>query len=165
MLALLALGGGVVMAVRDAGPDPRQEAERPQEGLDALDGFFQATKVVDGETTAALAVLLPTGEGTGGGSAMTILAPSIRDRAIVVVSGLSREADTLPYTAWLADAAGSFVRVGRVEELTSNGGFTVAKVVKMDLSRFVNVLVRDGRGRVVLSGSLSTDASLPSDSP
>jgi hypothetical protein len=166
-LALAGLGGGAVLATRDPGPTggPDAAAQRREDGLNAWLRFVAATRVVDGETQAFLAVLMPADGGPGGGSAMAIVSPSVRDRAIVVANGLAEDDAALPYTAWLADAEGSFVKVGTVRALTTNGGFTVGRIVKGDLSRYVNVLVRSARGKIVLAGTLTSDTSIPTPAP
>ena len=156
-LALAGIGGGAVVANRDRGPTPDDTAGRREDGLDALQRFYEATKLVDDASEASLGVLLPDDGRPGGGSAMTLISPSIRDRAIVVASGLPDTDERLPYTVWLANAQGAFVRVGNVKDLDTSGGFTVARIIREDLRTFVNVLVRDARGKVVLSGTLEPD--------
>lgn len=166
-VALAGLGGGAVLATRDPGLDqsPAAIAQRREDGLDAFTRLIAATQAADGRTDASLAVLMPRDGGPSGGSAMAMLSPSVRDRVIVITSGLRDDHAALPYTAWLADAAGSFIKVGRARTLTSGGGFTVAAIVKDDLRTYVNVLVRDARGRVVLSGTLTSNQVISSPSP
>jgi hypothetical protein len=95
---------------------------------------------------------------------MTIVGGGGDDRVLVMANGLVAPEGTLPYSVRLADGAGHFVWVGSVDGLTPTGGFTVARVIDEDLAAYVNVTVRDVRGRVVLSGSLSDQTSLPSPS-
>jgi hypothetical protein len=164
-LGVAGLGGGAVLARRDPGSTPIMDAQHREDGLDAFRRFVDATRVVDGDTEASLAVLLAVGGGEGGGSAMAIVAPTIRDRAIVVANGLPSDLHALPYTAWLANAQGRFLRIGVADQLSTNGGFTLARIVSRDLSGFVNVLVRDAHGKVVLSGTLTSDTSIPTPAP
>jgi hypothetical protein len=164
-LAVAGLGGGAVLANRDRGADDTVVQQHRDQGLDALRRLLEAERLANGNVSASLAVLRPAGGATGSGSAMAILAPTIRDRAIVVASGLGDGGSDLPYTAWLADARGTFLKVGRVTSLDSSGGFTVARIVDEDLSRYVNVLVRNAAGKVVLSGTLEDDVSLSSPAP
>ena len=61
----------------------------------------------------------------------------MRDRAIVVASGLPDDRKALPYTR-LARRREGPVRPGRdaSDELTTNGGFTLARIVGADLRTF-----------------------------
>lgn len=95
---------------------------------------------------------------------MAIIGGRGDDRVLVIANGLAADAGTLPFSVRLADGQGHYVWVGGVERLSPTGGFTVARVVDQDLSGFVNVAVRDSQGRVVLTGALSEQASLPSPS-
>lgn len=96
---------------------------------------------------------------------MTIVGPTIPDRAMVVVSGLPERPEALPYDVWLADAEGDFVFLGDAESLDSNGGFTVAQIMNADLRGFVNVIVRDRSGRIALRGTLADETPATAPGP
>ncbi|MEX0983561.1 MAG: hypothetical protein WD096_00755 [Actinomycetota bacterium] len=166
-LALGGIGGGAVLAGRDSGEIQPEQIQGRQDGLDAFRRLVEASRLADDETEASLAVLMSPDGGPGSGSAMAIVAPSVRDRAIVVTSGLGSQRGVFPYSVWLADADGSFIKVGTARSLATDGGFTVGRILgeDQDLSGYVNVLVRNGRGKVVLSGTLTSEVSLPTPAP
>jgi hypothetical protein len=164
-VALAGLGGGAVLARRDPGPIPAVEADRHQDQLAQLGQLIRSQRLAGRDTKASLAVLMPGNGGPEGGSAMAITGPTVRDRVIVITSTLPADQAATPYTVWLADAKGAFVRVGKVAALNASGGFTVGRIVDRDLTGFVNVLVRNARGKVVLSGTLTEDTSFPSPAP
>ena len=164
-LAMAGIGGGAVLAGRDEGPLPPGsiEAQHREDGLNAVIRFANAIDLAEG-TDASIGVLRPDDARPGSGSAMTLMTPGFRDRAIVMASGLPDKDRSMPYTAWLADASGRFLKVGTVRSLNTSGGFTVARIIPEDLRSFVNVIVRDARGKVVLAGTLVSDTTIPTPS-
>jgi hypothetical protein len=163
-LALAGIGGGAVLAGRDPGPLPpgSTEAQHREDGLNAVIRFANAIDLADG-TDASIGVLMPGDGRPGSGSALTLMTFRGRDRAIVIATGLQDEA--LPYTAWVADAQGRFLKVGKVRALNTSGGFRIARRLPEDLRSFVNVLVRDARGKLVLSGTLLPGDTIPTPAP
>jgi len=162
--ARLALGpgaGGAVLATRHSRPDPAVEAQRQKGRLADFMRAIQSAGVSDG--TAQLGVLANPSGGAGSGSALALLSPSVDDRVLVMASGLRDAPKDLPYLVMLADGSGRFIQVGAVNALNTSGGFTVARVLDADLRGYVNVVVRDVHGSVVLSGTLREQA--PSVAP
>jgi hypothetical protein len=109
-------------------------------------------------------VLRHVGGAAGGGTAVSVVAPTTVDQVLVVVNGLPDDA-ALPYSVELADGEGGFAPVGAADVLDAGGGFTLATVTARDLSRFVNVLVRDAQGDVVMRGTLREELPEPAPSP
>jgi hypothetical protein len=161
-VAVAGLFGGAVMARREPADDPSLAIDRQIDERNSLLTFIQNTMGRD--TLAVLGVLRPDGDGAGGGSAVALLNGRRSDQVMVIANGL--RAGQGPYRVELADGEGTFIRVGR-PRLDPGGGFTVGLVTPVDLTGFVNVLVRDGAGDVVLSGTLREDAppSSPSAGP
>jgi hypothetical protein len=81
----------------------------------------------------------------------------------VLLSGLRDRERLLPYVVIIEDPRGDRFRVGTVPTVDTSGGATVAKMTARDLSGFLHVSVRDGRGLTVLSGDL--DVEMPFNSP
>lgn len=162
-LAMGAVWGGTVFAAREGVLDPAIEAQRQKdEFADFL--AFMAQNELGGDSTAMLGVLADPSGGPGRGSAMALVGDRGEDRILVMANGLVATDASLPFSVRVADGNGRYVWVGAVERLTPTGGFTVARIVDLDLEGFVNVTVRDVRGRVVLTGALAEQASLPSQS-
>jgi len=160
-LALVGLVGGAVLARRE--PDPTAVAQsRLAQEQDAIQEFLASSITGEG-TVASIGVLRPAAGAPGGGSAVSVVAPRAIDSVLVVASGLA--GDALPYRVELADGQGGFTRVGTVRVLDGGGGFSVGSQTGRDLSSFVNVLVRDRDGEVVLRGTLRDDVPAASPSP
>lgn len=165
-VALSGLGMGAVIA-RRTDPDD-QIAARTAQAKDAWDAFrrlIEDSTLVDPETDVFLGVLGPEGAGRASGTAMTIVVPTVEDRAVVMVTGLDDRPARLPYRVAIADGKGHIVEVGRVRELAPGGEATVATIAIRDLTHYVNVFVTDARERVVLRGTLRERTSVPSPSP
>lgn len=160
-VAALGLVGGVAIADRTPADDPIVLGAREAAAVDAIQRFRD--QVLSGEgTVASTAILRSPGGAGGGGSAIAVVTPEAVDQVLIVVMGVPADA-RMPYTVELADGQGRFVKVGAAEVLDSGGGFTVAAETARDLGRFVNVLVRDAAGEVVIRGTLRED--LPASSP
>ncbi|HYJ60760.1 MAG TPA: zf-HC2 domain-containing protein [Actinomycetota bacterium] len=158
-LALVGLVGGAAIARRDS-TDARTAAEiRLAQQSDAFQTFVDEALQGEG-TVASIGVLRPGAGRQGGGSAVSVVAPRAIDSVLVVGSGLDGEG--MPYRVELADGQGDFARIGTVRTLDSGGGFSTGGVTGRDLTRFVNVLVRDRDGEVILIGTLRDEVPSPS---
>jgi hypothetical protein len=169
MIAVSALGWGTAMAGR---------AERFRERAKAaqIDQFEAISHFKDAIGTAAfegpgnrvyLGTLAPPAGRLGGGSALTLVSPSITDFVMVTVSGLSpSEVDAAPYDVWIvSDVTGQRLRVGEpIRRLNADGGAMRVQNAR-DLSDFRNVEVTNAAGAVVLRGSVGSDAIPASPSP
>jgi hypothetical protein len=165
-VAVSALGWGVAMAGKEERLRARITEVQTQKGqmlrrIDALvgDQVFQATG-----NRAYLGTLAPTSGGVGGGSALTWTSPTITDFTIVTVAGLPPgDEDALPYRIWIVnDATGKKLAVGApVGRLDADGGAMRVQNVD-DLAGFRTVLVTDASGRVVLQGTVGSEAVLAS---
>lgn len=159
---------GTVLAVR--GDPPRDAAQadalRKQEALDQFGRFLESAEFADPETRAYVGWLGPRVEQiNGSGSALTIVSPTVEDRVIVIVNGLEAKPRSLPMVVSLEDFEGHIAVVGKVQALDTGGGATVGRLTSRDLSGFLTVLVRDARGRVVLTGFLEAHAPVASPAP
>jgi hypothetical protein len=165
-LVLSSAGIGAVVADR-AAPEERAatRAASQRDSLNAFQQLLRESAFVDPEIEALLAVLEPAEGREGSGSAMSIVAPSVADRALVIVSGLPNRERVLPYRVVLTGGRGDAVVVGRVDTLDSDGGATVARIIDRDLRGYTSVVVRDARGVVVLRGILDERAAVPSPTP
>jgi hypothetical protein len=165
-IALSGLGVGAVIASR-ATPEEQAAAStaRTKDALDAFSAMIEQSVLVDPETDAFLGILGPEGAIRGGGTALTIVVPTVEDQAIVMVNGLPDRQSMLPYRVELSNGHGRVLVVGKIPEVDSGGDATLARVVGRDLSGYVNVIVTDSRDRVVLRGTLRERASVPSPSP
>jgi predicted anti-sigma-YlaC factor YlaD len=166
-LALSGLGWGAVMAGRAARfQDQADQALRQEK--DALRRFADVigtTEFSNPENQVFLGTLTSIGAGTGGGTAMTFVSPSISDIAFIVVTGLPPgERERLPYTVKLLATGRRPLTVGRISRLDADGGATVSSQFDRDLGPYDQVVVRDGQGHVVLSGSVTTNSAAV-DSP
>ena len=159
---------GTVLAVReDPSPGAAQaEAIRRQEAMDQFARFLESAEFADPETRAYVGWLGPRVERVpGSGSALTIISPTVEDRVIVIVNGLEVKPRSLPLVVSLEDHEGHIAVVGKIQALDTGGGETVGRLTSRDLSGFLTVLVRDARGRVVLSGFLEAHAPVASPAP
>jgi hypothetical protein len=168
MLAVLGTGWGAVMANRAARSDrvARAEAIKSQSAIERFEEVIRAAEFSDPENQVFLATLSPTKRAGGGGSALTLVSPTIVDMAIVLVDGVpAATRELLPFTVRLRGPAG-VVTVGRLDKdgLDDSGAGTVTGEFA-DLTGYDTVVVRDARGRVVLSGSMQTRATVASPSP
>jgi hypothetical protein len=168
-IAISALGWGVATA----GREERLRARLTQAQTDQAkmlrrldlavgDQVFQATG-----SQAYLGTLAPTSGGIGGGSALTWISPTITDFTIVTVAGLPPgDQQALPYRIWIVnDTTGKKLAVGApVGRLDADGGAMRVQNAP-DLVGFRSVMVTDAAGKVVLRGTVGTQAELASPAP
>lgn len=165
-IALSGLGVGAVIARRSA-PSEQTEvaADRAGKALEEFSRVVEDLRFMDPEADVFLGVLGPETTGRARGTAMTIVAPWLKDRAVVMVTGLPDTPARLPYRVAIADGMGTIIDVGTVSSLDPGGEATVIASVSRDLTPFVNVFVTDARDRVVLRGTLRERTSVPSPAP
>jgi hypothetical protein len=168
MLAVLGTGWGAVMANRAARSDQaaQREVAQAQSALERFQELVRSLEFGDPENEVLLGSLNPVKTGGGGGSALTLVSPTIADMAIVLVEGLPVELrEHLPLTVRLRGPAGALL-VGRIDGdgLDDSGAGTVTREFG-DLTGYDSVIVRDIGGRVVLRGSMQTRAAVTSPSP
>jgi hypothetical protein len=120
----------------------------------------------DAEDEAFIATLAPTAPGGGGGSALTVVSPSITDMAIVLVNGVPPEARvSLPFAVRLRGPDGALM-VGRIDkDAFDDDGAAIVMHEFFDLAGYDTVIVRDADGRVVMHGEMQTRASVASPTP
>jgi predicted anti-sigma-YlaC factor YlaD len=166
-LALSGLGWGAVMAGRAARFQDQVDEANSQKQL-ALKQFADVigtAEFTNKKNQVFLGTLTPNATGTGGGTAMTLVSPSISDIAFVVVVGLPpADRESLPYTVQLLATGRRPLTVGRISRLDANGGATVSSQIDRDLGPYDQVVVRDAQGHEVLSGSVTANTVVV-DSP
>jgi anti-sigma factor RsiW len=165
-LVLSGLGLGALVAKR-ASPE-QQGAATANRGANALQAFknlIQSSELTAPGTEAFLGNLVATDGDQGNGAAMTLVAPNVDDRAIVIVTGLHHRRPLLPYRVWLLNGRGTAAFVGRITTLDAGGGATIARSFARDLAPFDRAVVRDDTGGLVLSGSLGERANIASHAP
>ncbi|MGZ8579747.1 MAG: anti-sigma factor family protein [Actinomycetota bacterium] len=168
MLAVLGTGWGAVMAGRAARSDRlvRLETIRSQSAVERFRDLLNSAEFGDPQDEVFLGTLSPASAGGGGGSALTLVSPSIIDMAIVLVNGVPEETrELLPFTVRLRGDDGVLM-VGRIEKgaLDDSGAGIVMREFD-ELIGYDSVIVRDVNGDVVLSGSMQTRAAVTSPSP
>ena len=168
MLAVLGTGWGAVMAGRAARSDDAvlRQTIRNQSAVERFRDVLNTAEFGDPEGEVFLATLGPAASGGGGGSALTLVSPSIIDMAIVLVNGVQAETrEHLPFMVRLRGDDG-VVTVGRIEkgDLDESGAGTVMGEFD-DLTGYDSVVVRDANGDVVMSGTMRTRADVASPSP
>jgi hypothetical protein len=167
-LALSGLGWGAVMAGRASRlQDQTEEAMHQQrEGLTKVPQFLTGLPFSDPRNKMFLGSLRPALGRTGGGTAFTLVSPSILDMAIVIVNGLTPgQLDSMPYTVTLSGRGRPSLTVGRIKSLDTGGGATISRDFNADLGGYDHVVVRDAQGHLVLSGDVTTNANLSTPSP
>ncbi|MBA3691522.1 MAG: hypothetical protein H0W82_08945 [Actinobacteria bacterium] len=169
MIAVSALGWGTAMAGR--AERFRERAKQAQVGqFEAISQFKDVIDMAIFEepgNRVFLGTLAPPAGRSGGGSALTLVSPSITDFVMVTISGLSPSgADATPYQAWIvSDVTGQRLRVGEpIRRLNADGGAMRVQNAR-DLSAFRAVVVTDAGGAVVLRGAVSSEAVVASPSP
>jgi Putative zinc-finger len=169
MIAVSALGWGTAMAGRaERFRERAQEAQVEQ--FDAISSFKKVIDeaAVDPANRVYLGTLAPPAGRLGGGSALTLVSPSITDFVMVTVAGLPpADADATPYEVWIVnDVTGQRLRVGDpIRRLNPDGGAAPLVQNARDLSDFHAVEVTDARGAVVLRGEVGPEAIVASPSP
>jgi len=169
MIAISALGWGSAMAGRaERFRERATVAERQEEAFSTFKSILIGRAVfAQPENRAYLGILAPTSERAGGGSALTLVSPSITDFAMVTVSGLPpNDHGALPYRVWIVDGStGERFQVGKpIQELDADGSANRVENFA-DLSAFRTVRVTDASGDVVLSGDVMTEAVVASPTP
>ena len=169
MIAVSALGWGTAMAGR-AERFRDRAAQAQIEQSDALRSFKTVidAAAVDPANRVFLGTLAPPSGRVGGGSALTLVSPSITDFVMVTVAGLPpSDADATPYEVWIvSDVTGQRLRVGDpIERLNADGGAAALVQNARDLSDFHTVEVTDASGAVVLRGEVGPHAIVASPAP
>jgi hypothetical protein len=165
-----ALGWGVAMAGRaerfraSFAQVQTQQSDMIRRAKNHLFGsqVFEATG-----NRAYLGTLAPTTGGTGGGSALTWVSPTVIDFTMVTVAGLPPgDQEALPYRIWIVnDISGQRLPVGEpIRHLDTDGGAMRVQDAP-DLSAFRSVVVTDASGDAVLRGSVDSEAAAASPAP
>lgn len=168
MLAVLGTGWGAVMAGRAARSDRVAQLEqiRRQSAIERFRDVINTMEFGSPDDEALLTTLEPAGDGVSGGSALTLVSPSITDMAIVILDPLAEAAqERLPYAVRLRKGD-DVVMVGRIDrdDLDDTGSATVSGEYP-DLTGYDEVIVRDADGTIVMHGMLDTTAALESPGP
>jgi hypothetical protein len=129
----------------------------------ALANLAAATEGLAGRNTKVLTGVLSPRSGTGTGSAVTILTKDADDQMLVIVNNLAGR--LLPLDVSISDTKGHTIDVGKIPGLDTAGGATKAWKVQGTLDGFVDVIVRDADGRIVLRGTLQAQTAVASPSP
>jgi Putative zinc-finger len=167
MIAVLGLGWGAVMAGKAARSDAiAHNAIQSRETVAERFQKLLANLPFDDPQNEVLLGTLAPSSGAGGGSALTLVSPSIMNMSVVMLSELRAPAPhTLPYTVRLAGPRLPTLIVGRIRQLDSGGNAIINRDFTNSLAGYDRVVVRDARGRVVLRGTLGTPAAIASPTP
>jgi hypothetical protein len=168
MLAVSGLGWGAVMAGKAARTEAQAQAAdtRQRNAVKAFQDLLTSSEFNDPNNEVLIGTLTPSADTTGGGSAFTLVSPTLIDMAVVVVNGLPpASADTLPYTARLSGPHRPPLTIGTIRSLDAGGAAMLAKNINRDLSGYDRVAVRDAHGKLIMRGQLATQASLASPTP
>jgi hypothetical protein len=168
MLAVLGTGWGAVMAGRAARSDraARIEEIRRHSAIERFSRVISTLEFLSEEDEAFVTTLVPASEGASGGSALTLVSPTITDMAIVIIDPVPEEVrDGMPYAVRLR-SDDQVLMIGRIDrdDLDDGGSATVTGEYS-DLAGFDTVIVRDADGGIVMQGTLDTDAALESPGP
>ena len=171
MVAVSGLGWGAVMAGRAARFEDLSKVARKQQhdAAQSIAEILRTPEFTDLNNQVYLGSLSSDTRGaTAGGSALTLVSPSIHDVAIVMVNGF-RAGDAqaeLPFRVFLTtDVGRRRLFVGRIKALDTGGGAFLSQRFELSLSRFTGIEVLDRDGNVVLRGSVSLRPSITSPSP
>lgn len=156
MFAVAGLGFGAVMAgraarFRDQAATLKIQTRSAQATFSDL---LRSAEFSDPRNTVEMGDLASPGGGTASGTALTLLAPSSQDLAIVTISSLQLDPGVLPLEVTLAGPHRRLV-LKSVAKLDSGGSATVATQLNANLSYFNRVVIRDANGEVVLRGRLA----------
>jgi hypothetical protein len=166
MVAVAGLGWGAVMAGKAArSEEAAKVATARQEGAAAkFQWLISNVEFADPSNQVVIGRLSPLG-GAGGGSAFTLVSPTMIDMAVVMVNQLSpAPAKAEPYVVRLVGPRLPSLRVGKIR-LDPSGSAIVSRDFDLDLVGYDRVTVRDATGKLVMSGMLATRADLASPSP
>ena len=164
-ILIAAIGTGAVFANRREG-QRLQQARIALQQDDILHRFGEAVSSAQyaDPRTDILAGMLAAADGRRGtGSALVIVSPSADDEAIVMVSGVPEH--SLPLGVAITNAKGRALELGSIPALDSAGSATFARFVSGGLDGFVDVVIRDARGHVVLRGGLAEQTTVASPTP
>jgi hypothetical protein len=171
VLAVSSLGWGAVMAGRAARSDEAAAAARNRQESTAeqFERILSTLEFSDPEADVFLGTLEATRKGAGGGSALTLVSPTIPDTAIVLVDGVpASNRSSVPFAVRLRGPRGASLSVGVIPVIDDGGsGIVVAKFADedVDLAAYDRVIVRDAEGRVVMRGAIAVRAAIASPSP
>jgi len=156
-LTLAGLSLGAALGRRDGQPNiPARgtgQEEAASKFASAITGALQAAAAADPRVHAQIGTLTPRGAADMSGAALTLESPDANDQVVVWVNGLT--AKHIPYLVFLTDPRGNAFEVVRINKLDRDGGAMRASIVSRNLSRYQRMIVRDARGRIVLSGTLA----------
>jgi hypothetical protein len=169
LLAVLGTGWGAVMAGRAARSDEvaRDAVLRQHSAVERFRELLITAEFSDPEGDVFLGTLRSSSPDGGGGSALTLVSPSITDMAIVLVDGVPpASARRLPFRVRLRGWEGSLL-VGRIPKggLDASGAGVVSREFALDLSPYDEVVVRGADGSVVMRGPIEARAPIASPSP
>lgn len=168
MMAVSGLGWGAVMAGKAARTEAQAQAAdaRQRNAVRAFQDLLTSSEFNDPNNEVLIGTLAPAGGTTGGGSAFTLVSPTLIDMAVVVVNGLPPATEgTLPYTARLSGPDRPALQIGRIRSLDAGGSAMLARNIDRDLGGYDRVVVRDAHHRIIMQGQLATQASLTSPAP
>jgi hypothetical protein len=164
-ILIAAIGTGAVFANRREGQRLQQEraALQQDEFLHRFGDYLRTGPYADPSADVLTGMLAAADGRRGAGSALVIVSPSADDEAIVMISGLPGH--TLPLEVTITNAKGRALELGSIRRLDSAGGATFARFVSGGLDGFVDVVIRDARGHVVLRGGLAEQTTVASPTP
>lgn len=167
-LAVLGTSWGAVMAERAARSDEaaRLEEIRRTSAIERFRKILSTMEFADNDGEVFVGSLDPATTAGGSGDALVLVSASITDRAVVLIDGLpSASREFHPFTVRLRGDDGVLM-VGRLDrrDLDDGGAATVMEEFD-DLTGYDTIIVRDARGRVVLSGILRTRVDIASPAP
>jgi len=166
MVAVAGLGWGAVMAGKAARSEEAAKVAtlRQQGAADRFESLVTSVEFADPSNQVVIGRLSPLG-GTGGGSAFTLVSPTLIDMAVVMVNQLPLATSAgEPYTVWLLGPRAPALRVGKIR-LDPSGSAIVSRDFDLDLGGYRRVTVRNAFGDLILSGTLGTRAGLESPGP
>jgi len=167
MVAVLGLGWGAVMAGRASRSEATAKAATQSEAsaFSKFKRIMATVEFLDKDNVVTIGQLSPR-SGQGGGSALTLVSPTIMDEAVVMMTGLPKPAPhTLPYTVRILGTGLPTLPVGRIGGLDASGAAMINRDFVGSLVGYNLIQVRNAQGALVLDGELGTSASLASPSP
>ena len=164
-ILIAAIGTGAVFANRAERLRLQQErtALQQDEFLQRFGEAVSSARYADPRADVLTGMLTTPDGGPGAGSALVIVSPAADDEAIVLVSDLPER--RLPLEVTITNAKGRALELGSIRRLDSAGGATFLQIVPGGLDGFVDVVIRDARGHVVLRGGLAEQTTVASPTP